>query len=284
MQKSEDDRRRLEEAEQQFLEQALQASPEVKRQLEELRGKGQAARARLEEVKQQADETGRELAELAGRQRQEIEGHAAEVRRYIQEVQHEVDEVRGPLQTLRTLAPEAEEFIRSARSQAEALRGELEEVRREYEAAREELRQVQEEVRTARQGLAGARKEVEASQAETREAVQEARQDLREQSAAPLQPGTKMVVGGKKLLGVTVDETARVVEVVPATPAEKVGLQAGDVITSLNGRPIGNAEDLCAAVGPVPVGEEVTVGVKRGEEVKEVTARLEEAVVAAVTS
>jgi S1-C subfamily serine protease len=57
---------------------------------------------------------------------------------------------------------------------------------------------------------------------------------------------------------------ALVASVEPASPAAKAGLQANDVIVSLNGTPIQSAEDLTAALHPLAPGDHVKVGIYRG--------------------
>lgn len=66
-------------------------------------------------------------------------------------------------------------------------------------------------------------------------------------------------------LGVTVARTsslARLACVVSGGPADSAGLKAGDVITSLDGKTVGNYDALTAAVGATKPGEKVTVTVK----------------------
>jgi regulator of sigma E protease len=58
--------------------------------------------------------------------------------------------------------------------------------------------------------------------------------------------------------------SARVDAVVAGSAAEKAGFQPGDVVVSINGRPIGNFTDLQRIVS-VSTGEELTLVVKRGD-------------------
>ena len=58
----------------------------------------------------------------------------------------------------------------------------------------------------------------------------------------------------------------------PGSPAAAAGLQAGDIITSVDGRPLaGLTVDQAAELIRGPVGTEVDLGIRRGEETLEVT-------------
>jgi S1-C subfamily serine protease len=67
-----------------------------------------------------------------------------------------------------------------------------------------------------------------------------------------------------------VDEGAYVVEVIEGTKAQEAGLQAGDVIISLNGTPIRSMDDLLLQVRRQDIGDTVTLEVSRGGETVEV--------------
>ncbi len=49
----------------------------------------------------------------------------------------------------------------------------------------------------------------------------------------------------------------------PNSSAAKAGIKAGDVITSLNGKPISSFAALRAEVGSMPIGSKVTLGLLR---------------------
>jgi serine protease Do len=58
-----------------------------------------------------------------------------------------------------------------------------------------------------------------------------------------------------------------VADVTPTGPAEKAGIQAGDVIVEFNGRPVNSMRDLPKFVAETPIGAKVPVKVlRKGEE------------------
>jgi len=70
---------------------------------------------------------------------------------------------------------------------------------------------------------------------------------------------------------------AQVVQVEPGSPGAEAGIEAGDVITSLDGDAIASSADLVAAVRSREPGTEVTVGVDRQGDEVELTLTLGEA-------
>ncbi|HXU22273.1 MAG TPA: trypsin-like peptidase domain-containing protein [Verrucomicrobiae bacterium] len=63
-----------------------------------------------------------------------------------------------------------------------------------------------------------------------------------------------------------------VVEAVePGSPADKVGLQPGDVITDVNGQPVHNGTDLVNPIAQTPIGQSVKLHYVRNKQSKEVT-------------
>jgi S1-C subfamily serine protease len=52
----------------------------------------------------------------------------------------------------------------------------------------------------------------------------------------------------------------------PGSPAEKAGLQQGDVITEINLRPVSNADDLAKALSGLSPGNRVTIAFLRGQQ------------------
>ncbi|MBI5442888.1 MAG: trypsin-like peptidase domain-containing protein [Deltaproteobacteria bacterium] len=57
----------------------------------------------------------------------------------------------------------------------------------------------------------------------------------------------------------------RVRSVYPSSPAEGAGLEPGDVVISLNGRPVESREDFDTLLSAVAPGAPVTLGIRRGE-------------------
>jgi serine protease Do len=67
---------------------------------------------------------------------------------------------------------------------------------------------------------------------------------------------------------------ALVSEVVPGGPAAKTGIRQGDVIIGFNDAPIQDAHDLPALVAQTPVGEHVTVTLRRDGKTQQVSVTL----------
>jgi S1-C subfamily serine protease len=61
-----------------------------------------------------------------------------------------------------------------------------------------------------------------------------------------------------------VSRGALVVKVFPDSPAARAGLAAGDLLTAIEGKPVGAREDLTTALYSVPAGTPVKVEVRRG--------------------
>ena len=62
--------------------------------------------------------------------------------------------------------------------------------------------------------------------------------------------------------------------VFPGSPAEEAGLRAGDVITELNGAPLGADTDLSMAILPYGAGDTITLTVLRGAQTLELDVTL----------
>jgi len=57
----------------------------------------------------------------------------------------------------------------------------------------------------------------------------------------------------------------------PGSPAEKAGLQAGDVITDVNGHPVHSGADLVNPIAQTPIGQSVDLHYVRNKQSKDVT-------------
>jgi putative serine protease PepD len=83
----------------------------------------------------------------------------------------------------------------------------------------------------------------------------------------------------KPIIGVQLDSTyqgegARVAEVTEGGGAAKAGLQAGDIITEFNGRPVADSTELIVAIRAMNPGDKVELTVKRGDETQTITVTL----------
>ncbi|MBL5899089.1 serine endoprotease DegP [Lelliottia amnigena] len=75
--------------------------------------------------------------------------------------------------------------------------------------------------------------------------------------------GTELNSELAKAMKVDAQRGAFVSQVMPNSSAAKAGIKAGDVITTLNGKPISSFAALRAEVGSMPVGSKVTLGLLR---------------------
>ena len=74
------------------------------------------------------------------------------------------------------------------------------------------------------------------------------------------------------------NQGAIVSSVQPDSPAEKAGLEPGDIITTVNGRTIKNSDSLRNAVGLLQLGDQVTLGIVRDKKRIELKARIAKAI------
>jgi Do/DeqQ family serine protease len=69
---------------------------------------------------------------------------------------------------------------------------------------------------------------------------------------------------------------AALAQVQPASPAEKAGLRAGDIVVAVNGRPVRGAAELRAQLGVIPAGETIELRIQRGGETRTLRVRIAE--------
>src|SRR5881409_495262 len=78
----------------------------------------------------------------------------------------------------------------------------------------------------------------------------------------------------RRTLGVDTGKGVLVLEVEPDGPAARAGLQAGDVLTRVAGKPVGDAGDILEVLADRKAGAEVPVEYVRDREVRTATATL----------
>jgi serine protease Do len=78
----------------------------------------------------------------------------------------------------------------------------------------------------------------------------------------------------KKEFGVAVDQGVVVTDVIPNSAAERAGLQQGDVIVTVNGKPVASHEELRDMIRDMRPNQEIRLDVVRGKEKRTVKARL----------
>jgi serine protease DegQ len=77
-----------------------------------------------------------------------------------------------------------------------------------------------------------------------------------------------------KLLGLKDNNGAVVTRVLPGSAADRAGLQVGDVVTSINGASLQNADQLSNAEGLLPANSTVSLNVLRNGTTRQITAQL----------
>ena len=77
-------------------------------------------------------------------------------------------------------------------------------------------------------------------------------------------------------LGLDTSKGALVGQVVEGSAAEKAGIKAGDIITSINGKPVSNSAETRNLIGLARIGEKVDIGLSRDGQPRRVTAVIAE--------
>ena len=88
--------------------------------------------------------------------------------------------------------------------------------------------------------------------------------------------GTELSSELAKAMKVDAQRGAFVSQVMPNSAAAKAGIKAGDVITSLNGKPISSFAAMRAQVGTMPIGSKVTLGLLRDDKPVNVNVELQQ--------
>ncbi len=88
--------------------------------------------------------------------------------------------------------------------------------------------------------------------------------------------GTEMTADIAKAFNVDAQRGAFVSEVLPKSAAEKAGIKAGDIITSINDKTISSFAELRVKVGTTPPGQDVKIGLLREGKPVTVTVTLEQ--------
>jgi Do/DeqQ family serine protease len=78
-----------------------------------------------------------------------------------------------------------------------------------------------------------------------------------------------------KALGVPAGQGAVVTSVAPGTPADVAGVQVGDVVDTLDGKAVRSAQDVRNAEGLLPLDASVKLSISRGEQTRQVSAKIE---------
>jgi len=77
-------------------------------------------------------------------------------------------------------------------------------------------------------------------------------------------------------LGIGRRTGAVLAEVQPGSPAAAAGLRVGDVVVSLNGRPVHGSAELRAHLGVIPAGDTIELRILRGREERKIRVRIAE--------
>lgn len=182
----------------------------------------------------------------------ESESHAAQaaqVRAEHEAMLEEAERARAEAETARREAAKAATKAREAarmnealaRESAQAEQGELEQIERERALRAEELARVQEELSRAHRELREATREIARAHRDV------ARSGVEYRVVRHVNLGDHVVLG--VVLGHETPEGLEIIGVSPDGPAERAGLQAGDVLVSIRGESLNGLGDEDAGTG-----------------------------------
>jgi C-terminal processing protease CtpA/Prc len=212
-------------------------------------------------------------AAYAGEEPAEAEAKALAKAEYEQVLQ-EAERARMEAESVRREAELVAERAReTARAQAERERERAETARAETEQMREQRAAEEQEIQRAREELSRAHRELREAQREVARAHAElARAPMTASYVYTANFGDRAVIG--VVLGPETAKGVKLVAVSPDGPAEKAGLQTGDVLVSLGGAKLADAEEAAKSrvyqiMESAKAGDEIPVVVERdGEELE----------------
>lgn len=192
----------------------------------------------------------------------------------------EAEQARMEAESARREAARVAERAREAsRMQAERAREQAESARAETEQLREERAAEEREIERAREELSRAHRELREAQREVARAHAElARGAIESSYVYTVNLGDRAVIG--VVLGEETTEGVELVAVSPDGPAEKAGLETGDVLVSLGGTALAGEEGAAKArvyevMETAKAGDEIAVVVDRDGESIEYTVTAE---------
>jgi predicted nucleic acid-binding Zn-ribbon protein len=279
-------------------------------EMQQLLGEFQLVREELNAVRQASEDAGRELLEIKQQTqtaRQELQQTVGDLRELNQAVVNE-ELIRQMVEDLHRVETQSEAAQRQlltgrasyahelteSQNQLEELQEHSRTTRANFLALFQELQGLDQQVRDAQGEMGRVRlaldevaMDVQTARAEAKNRVDdqvieqhfpgEDKEEKNDQGH-PLKPGvgiTKEPSPERQMhLGVIINPEGVVLEVLADTPAEVAGIQKGDVVIEVAGKPIANSEELRTAVEQVEAGGEVTLLVTRGQINLEVKAHL----------
>jgi C-terminal processing protease CtpA/Prc len=192
-----------------------------------------------------------------------------------EETRAEHEAMLAEAEILRREALEAAESARAAAQERAGLALEEAEAHQEEQAERARQRGLQaEEAARMREELSKAHRELREASREIAQAHRDlARVEKRSHQVRYINLGDRAVIG--VVLGPETPEGVEIIGVSPDGPAERGGLQQGDILTSIRGVEVSGQEEnsgkktITRIMGDVGAGEELAVSVNRNGEIRE---------------